>query len=382
MTFKPVQQADESVDTDETDDTQSQDNGTIGDDLASAIEEVAGQGDESAGKDGGVPDEVASIFGDPEKKAAGPSTEAKKVDDDGKPVEKPVDNLDADGKPIDTLLAGDGKDALKAPVGWDAPARELWSKVHPDVQKIIHDREKFIATNMQESAQSRGVHQHIAKVAQAYKPIMDAEGVSDPLVAIDGLFKTVAELRMGSPEQKAVRMAAMIKHYAIDVEALDNALVGQTPVPSANSAMENMINERMAPVNQLLEQLQGRQLKSQEASVKEAEDAVAAFEGEFLSDVRNDMADLIDFASARGQQMSLQDAYDKAVILRPEIQSVLTQRQKDAELLGNQNNLSGKLDAASSLSGKQSGGGDGAMGGGSLRGTIEELWGEKATGRI
>jgi hypothetical protein len=178
---------------------------------------------------------------------------------------------------------------------------------------------------------------------------------------------------MGSPEQKAVKMAAMIQHYGIDINALDSALVGQTPTPSPNAEMEHMLNERMAPVNQLLNEINSRNDQAQQRTVADAESSVAAFEGEFLSDVRNDMADLIDMASARGQEMTLKDAYDKAILLRPEIQTVLSDRKSNEDLLGNQNKINGKRAAASSLSGRQSGDGKGG-GAMSLRGSILDAW--------
>jgi hypothetical protein len=216
-----------------------------------------------------------------------------------------------------------------------------------------------MAISMQNTAQARQTHDSFNQLAQSYAPILAAEGVQDPMQAVQGLFKTVAELRMGTPEQKAQKIAAMINNYGVDIEALDNALVGNEPQPSQNTAIEHMIEQRMAPVNQLLGQLQERQQATVQQTQQAADQEVAQFQGEFLSDVRNDMADIIDAAASRGQEMNLQKAYDIAVSLRPEIQSVLSERQKNADLLGQEQVLSQKRNAASSLNGRQSGDGSG-----------------------
>ena len=308
---------------------------------------------------------------DAEKVAAKPDSES--TDDS----DKEKDALGEDGdKVADAKSDGDEKDTgkpLKAPVGWGPKEREAWSKVPANVQQQIHSREREIATAMQGTADARVTHDEFEKLAQSFAPIMAAEGVQNPMQAVKGLFNTVAELRMGSPEQKAVKMAAMIQHYGIDINALDSALVGQTPTASPNAEMEHMINQRMGPVNDLLSELQTRQGQAQQQTIDQANHAVASFEGEFLSDVRNDMADLIDMAAARGQEMTLQNAYDKAVLLKPDIQEILTKRASDEKLFGNRQNIGKKLNAASSISGRQ--GGDGKGGGAmSIRGSIEDAW--------
>jgi hypothetical protein len=267
--------------------------------------------------------------------------------------------------------------SLKAPVGWPPKAREHWSKLPPEVQAQVAQRETEVEDVIRNTGEARQTHDFIGKLAGNYAPIMAAEGVENPLQAIDGLFKTVAELRMGSPEAKAQRMAAMINHYGIDITALDNALVGNAPQPSENATMQNMIDTSMKPVNELLQNLQNRQQSNRQESVKQAETAVAQFQGEFLADVRNDMADLIDFASAKGQQMSLQDAYDKAVILRPDLQEVLTKRTADEALLGKTNLLQKKRAAGSSLSGRQHSDGRNAGGAMSMRDTLSASWDEQ-----
>ena len=343
---------------------------SLRDDLESSIDEISGDEskEESTSMDGLLPDDQAPAIQAEEGEKPDPEA-SQKAGDEAQGEEAPDEKGEA---------GQEETKSAKAPVGWSPKARELWSKVPPEVQAQVHEREAQVEEVLRNTTNARGTHDFIGKLASSYAPVMAAEGVNNPLQAIDGLFKTVAELRMGSPEQKATRMAAMIQHYGIDITALDNALVGKAPQPSENSAMEHMINEKMAPVNELLSNLQNRQQENRQQTAEQANRAVAEFQGEFLSDVRNDMADLIDMASARGQSMTLQDAYDKAVLLRPEIQEVLTKRQADEALLGKNNLLSSKREAAGSLSGRQHSDGRGGGGAMSMRDTIEGAWNDQS----
>jgi hypothetical protein len=118
--------------------------------------------------------------------------------------------------------------------------------------------------------------------------------------------------------------------------------------------------------------LQQQQAQQQQET---AENEVVAFgeNAEFLADVRMDMADLIDMASKRGQSMTMQDAYNKACVLNPQIQAVLQQRQQHKQLTGNSNTMANKRLAGSSITGNRGGGGAGGSGG-SMRDTISNAW--------
>jgi hypothetical protein len=188
------------------------------------------------------------------------------------------------------------------------------------------------------------------------------------------MVDTIALLQNGSPADKAVKMAQLISHYGVDIEALDSALVGEAPQNPQAHELQQLIDQKMQPVNQLLQRLDQTQSANQQRVQQEAAQEVASFKGEFLSDVRNDMADLIDMAAARGQQMTLQEAYDKAVILRPDLQKILTERRQNEELTGKRNRIGNKMNAASSISGSR--GGIASGNSDSLRGAIEDAWNE------
>lgn len=87
---------------------------------------------------------------------------------------------------------------------------------------------------------------------------------------------------------------------------------------------------------------------------------------EFYNDVRMDMADLMDLAANRGQEMSLSDAYARACQMNQGISTIIGSRRSAGE-------ISTKRKAAASISGGPGGpGGNSAIG--SMRSTIEDIW--------
>ena len=251
--------------------------------------------------------------------------------------------------PVTTPTAG-----LKAPASWTPNQREQWSKVPPDLQARITAREKEIATTLTNTAASRKTHERMSKLGESYAPLLAAEGVNDPVQASEGVFQTVAQLQMGSTQQKAETIANLINHYKVDINALDSAIVGEAPARTPESELERMLEEKigakMAPLNKLMAMAEQAKLQGQEQVNANAQKSVQDFSknAEFLNYVRNDMADMIDFAHSRGQEMSLQDAYNKAVAMNPEVSGVMAQR-KTAKAAAMQS----KKAAASSIRGRQ-----------------------------
>jgi len=268
-------------------------------------------------------------------------------------------------------------DSIKAPIDWGPQDREAWSKIPRHLQEKVMSREKELNTMMQTTADARKTHEQFGQLSQQYGSVLAGIGGDTPMETTKALFDTVANLRMGTPIQKAQTIADLISSFGVDINTLDSALVGAAPTQGQqqNTQMEAMLAERMAPFEAMLGQQNA--LKQQEITQRE-ENAVGEVQkfaetAEFLADVRVDMADFIDMASARNQPMTMQDAYNKACALNPQIQAVLAQRAQHAKLTSNSNTMASKHLASSSITGgKGGGGGSGASG--SMRDALSAAW--------
>jgi len=265
--------------------------------------------------------------------------------------------------------AAESAKAEKAPAGWTPANREHWAGLPDALKTQISKREREVNDVLQKSAGSRKFQEGFNNMTGQYRNVMQSEGINDPLQAVNGLFQTASTLVSGNPQVKAKRIAEMIQHYNIDISALDDILSGQQPQQQQDDPMMKALDARLAPMQQMFDSMQNQQtqvMQSQQASV---DTEVASFEqnAEFINDVRNDMADLLDMSAKRGQEMTLQQAYDKAVTLNPEISKVLAQRKQ-------QNDLGIKKTAAVSLNGKLGGNEQDDAGAGSLRDTLDAAW--------
>jgi hypothetical protein len=273
----------------------------------------------------------------------------------------------------ETDTAGDAVSDDKPPESWNPTAREEWTKLPDAVKQQVAKRESEINKALNEGAEHRKTGAAFQGVADKYAQIFAAEGAPDPITGIEELIKTVTTLRMGSAQQKVAKVAGFIQEYSIDISMLDDALSGKVAAPTADDPIAKMLNERLKPMDDMLEKMNQNQRSAQFQRNQDAISEVATFRDgkEFYDDVKNDMADMVEMAEKRGITMPLQEAYDKACALNPEISGVLSKRAEDEALLGKGAILDAKRGASVSLSGKQGGVVAPNADGMSMRDTIE-----------
>lgn len=217
----------------------------------------------------------------------------------------------------------------KAPTSWKPAAREYWGKVPVEVQEEILRREADVARGLTQSSNARNFYEQFSKVVAPFEHMMRAEN-STPLQAVDNLMKTAALFRVGTQQQKAAKVAEIIRNFSVDIPTLDALLSGQQVDPEEDK-VARIIEQRMAPVNALLNEF--RQTKQQhqqqfQSSIAEELDSFANDPAnEFYNEVSDDMADLLASYARNGRALSLQDAYKKAISLHPEVSQILEQRK-------------------------------------------------------
>lgn len=297
--------------------------------------------------------------------------ENKQPEEKAEPREKPdIEGEKSDDQPPAEKQGDEklDKSETKAPVGWTPENREQWGKLPASVRQQISKREQEVNKVLQESSGARKFANQFTQTIDPYKQMMINEGASTPIQAIDELLKTAATLTSGNKQQKAQRMGQLIRHYGIDISELDNVLSADPNNPTdIESIVEQRVSQRMQPYQQQ-EQAQRRQ--QQEAVQQRAAQALAGVQkAEFFNDVKLEMADIIEMASRRGQQITPVEAYQKAVRLNSSVQSVLKQRHEQG--------LAQKRKAATSIHGNRGGVVNGNPNA-SLRDELEAQWAEQS----
>jgi hypothetical protein len=220
--------------------------------------------------------------------------------------------------------------AVQAPAGWGPAVREHWSKLPQPVQEYVHQREQQMQRWANDTAPLRQAGEQFLRAIEPYRMTIQAEGV-DPITAIGNLMQVGTTLRFGTPLEKAQVLAQCVKAYGVDIEALDAALVGAVPQGQPQVNIQAEVQRALAP---LMQQAQARQQWEAQRTQEEARTELVAFaqapEHEFMNDVRALMADLIEVADKQGMNLPLQDVYDRACALHPEVSKVIMARQQGA----------------------------------------------------
>jgi hypothetical protein len=303
--------------------------------------------------------------------------EASDTGEDQPPVEKAEDAPKEQDRPVPDKPETQPSDAeaLKAPVSWKAGVRQEWDKLPKSVQEEVIRREKNIAGILEATAEDRRYSQELRQVTRPYEPIIAAQGVSVPQ-AINNLMQTASGLMMGTPQQKAEIVKNIIKAHDVSIDILDQMLVGQTsPELQQQSQLAQMLEQRLAPINQFMNTIQQQRNQYQQTTQQEAQNEVDTFgqSHEFFEDVRLDMADLMDLARNRGVTMTLDEAYDRAVMMNPELRQIAISKQRQEGAGMRQQRLAEKRRTASSVRG----GPPAAPSQGepkSIRGALEAAW--------
>ncbi len=291
----------------------------------------------------------------------------------GEPGEKPPVATESEGeKPETPALPVD-----KAPQSWRGPQKAKWAALDPEVKQEVMRREREITKTLGETSQARQFANKFAQTVAPYAPRLQSIG-ADPLVVVNELLKSDYVLSTAPKAQRAQFMARMIKHYDIDVRELDGALAGTGPADPVGSQLEQLLNQRLAPIQQFLTAQQQREAQREQATSEELgqtlEQMAADPKYPHFDTVRDDMADVIDIAAKRGLYLSLEQAYNRAVAMNPEVsQQVAAQREaeaKKAAALASHNRAQKALRASVSVGGAPGGVPSGASPANDRRATI------------
>ena len=284
---------------------------------------------------------------------------------------------------------------LKAPAQWKPTAREKWGTVDPEIKAEVTRREREFQTHLQQSAGLRDFVSAFENIVRPYEMFIRAE-TSNPRAAVANLFDTAAQLRVGTPQTKAMMVAGLCRQYAIDLAQLDGALaqVFGVQTEGLNPAAAQQLAQR-APQQQQqvfqdprvdqylywMAQQQEQQAAAESAQIQQATQQFAE-QAEFFEDVRHDMADMIEIAARRGIVLPVKEAYEKACAMHPEVSKILAQRQSATNPRAMTQAALRARRAASSVKGEPSPHGTTAPQTETLRGAIEAAFESAGPGRM
>jgi hypothetical protein len=247
-------------------------------------------------------DEKDTVSADDEK--TDETTEAKKDDDE---EDRHLEAQSKQEKPENEAQEED-----PAPSSWKREIAAKWQELPVEVKKEINRRESDYHKGIEQYKQYAGIGRDIERVIAPHMETIQKLGVH-PMEAVGALLNADRQLRTGTPEQKAQLLGQLAQEYGIDPKQV------QPPPPIDPAVMQlRQQNQQLQRFQQSVIEQQNSQAMS-EIERFSKDPANAHFES-----VKDDMALLLQ----SGKADSLQDAYDKAVWMRPDIRKSLVEQQR------------------------------------------------------
>lgn len=221
-------------------------------------------------------------------------------------------------------------EAPKAPVrnpfsSWKPDAQAALSKAErgealtPDELKLLRveaerresDFHRGVSEFKTHSDRARAYDQAVAP----YQAHLQTLGVDAP-TAISALMRADMTLRTSDPATKAQYFANLAKEYGIDL--------GQVQQPQNVDPQTQYLMDQLNELRQNQQVWQNQLQQQEQLKAQQELKQFATADKPHFDAVRNDMADLLESGKAK----SMQDAYDMAVWMRPDIRTTLIEQQR------------------------------------------------------
>jgi hypothetical protein len=292
-------------------------------DIRSALEEAFKNADEAESPT------VEAVTPEPTEAAPEPAKGPER-DESGKFKAKTVEAKETPTAPVEPAPAPEPVTSRKAPSSWKKEAQEAFLKADRG-EALTPDEIKMLTTEAErrESDFHRGLNEFKSHSERAkaydqaiapYQGYLQQMGVDAP-TAIQALMRADMTLRTSDPQTKAQYFAQLAKEYGIDLGQVQNPQPVDPQVQYLNQQMQTLRQQQQMWQNQIQQQ---EQMRVQQ----ELHSFATADKKQHFDAVRGDMADLLETGKAK----SLQEAYDMAVWMRPDIrQSLIEQQRQDAQ---------------------------------------------------
>lgn len=212
-------------------------------------------------------------------------------------------------------------EAVEAPAHWPAADREMFAKQAPEVKSWMLNRHKAMEADYTRKSQELGTTRRLKdtldEVFAPFREQMQLNGV-DEAAAIRQLVGAHAFLQ----RDPANAMKHLAQQYGIDLKQLVEGAAAADP--AGESPTVKALRDQVTGLTKKLEQITGTQSQEEQnarlntvTQFAEEKDGQGNLKRPYFDDVAQDVVVLLRGAKSAGQQMSLQDAYDRAVRANP-----------------------------------------------------------------
>lgn len=196
-----------------------------------------------------------------------------------------------------------------APQTWRPEAAQLWDQLPEKIQDEVLKREEDIFKGIEGYKQDAAMGKDLRNVLAPYADMYRQYNV-DPRQHIGSLLGMHKMLLTGSPQDKQELVLGLAKQFGVEL--------GQQTIPDYIDPELDKVRQELATLRR---EQQAYFAQTQEAKISKATEEVEKFASDtknaYFSELVNDIAELIEGSKRQGKQLSLPEAYEKAIWLNP-----------------------------------------------------------------
>jgi hypothetical protein len=202
------------------------------------------------------------------------------------------------------------------PKSWKKDYHDHWGKLDPAIQDYVLQREDEYYRGVGTYKQSAELGQQFMEAAKPYEPLMKQLGVN-PVQAFQALANADYTLRTADRSTKAQLFAQLAQQYGVDLTDVQAPPIVDPSVAELQQTVMQM-RQSLLQQQQMYEDLQRGMLEPQIQQYQTKP---------HFEDLRPTMAQLLQ----NGMAQTLEDAYDKALRLNPQMFDEVQAQQRQAE---------------------------------------------------
>ena len=209
------------------------------------------------------------------------------------------------------------------PSTWRPAAKNKWAELDPVIRDEIKKREQDAINGSNMLKDRAEKFDSIENVMKPYEQIIRAEG-GTPETVVEAMLNSAYILRQGSMQQKVQMTMQMAQQYGFINELGALLTQGVAPAQQQQPGLSPQDVERMVE-QRLASQAQERETSSLVEQVEQFSSAVnedGSLKHPYFENVRGMMASIVE-----ANDISLADAYERAIWADPETRGVMQQHQ-------------------------------------------------------
>jgi hypothetical protein len=224
-------------------------------------------------------------------------------------------------------IEGDPPIWRRPPASWKKDYHEIWQKADPKMQEYAWQREEQMRAGVEPLLSKAQFADAMQEAIQPYMTTIQGLGLS-PDKAVAALMDADHKLRNSDPQTKLAYFQQLAQSYGINLGAMQGQ-PGQMPQQTVDPNVWALQNELNKVRGEVMGWKQQQEMVENQSLLSEINQF--SLKAEYFEDVRPTMIQLLQ----SGVAQTLEDAYDKAVRLDPNLFEQVSKAQQ-AEIAAKQ----------------------------------------------